>query len=118
MVYSVDYIFMTVNRVINIALIWLIIWDNTLLLKEFDYNFNLEYKEIIDFKGGYMATCPNCNHNPYGFSHNWMWIYVCNDCGDHFCHECGTMAAGDNVNCAHCGSENTQKDYECYGEES
>ena len=62
-----------------------------------------------------MATCPNCDHNPYGFSSSWMWIYQCNDCGKHFCHNCGTTT-GDDVRCAHCDSDNTEKDYECHGD--
>ena len=61
-----------------------------------------------------MANCPNCGHNPYGFSSSWMWIYQCNDCGRHFCHDCGTTTGG-GVRCAHCESDNTKKDYKCHG---
>ena len=62
-----------------------------------------------------MATCPNCGHDPRGVSSNWMWIYRCNDCGKHFCHECGTTM-GDGVRCAHCDSDNTEQDHKCYTE--
>lgn len=60
-----------------------------------------------------MATCPNCNHDPEGFSSSWMWIYLCDDCDTQFCHDCGTTT-GDGVLCANCESDNTEKDYECH----
>ena len=60
-----------------------------------------------------MATCPNCGHDPEGLSSSWMWIYQCNDCGKHLCHDCGTTT-GRGVRCPHCDSDNTEKDYECH----
>lgn len=49
-----------------------------------------------------MATCPNCNHNPMGFSSSWMYLKRCKDCGRVFCHKCGRSSK----DCPGCGSKN------------
>lgn len=64
-------------------------------------------------QGATMAVCPNCQHDPGGISSNWMWIYQCNACGKHLCHECGTSTR-DGMRCPHCDSEDTEKAYKCF----
>lgn len=62
-----------------------------------------------------MATCPNCGHDPSGFSTSFMPIYRCSECGTEFCHNCGTSTAN-GFRCPDCGNEETEEAWECHGD--
>lgn len=60
------------------------------------------------------TRCPNCNHNPLGFSTSWMHIYKCPNCGKLFCHNCGSTTSR-GVRCPTCKTESTDKVAKCHG---
>ena len=60
-----------------------------------------------------MARCPNCNHNPKGFSSNWMYVKECRSCGKKFCHDCEKPG----TKCPKCGSSDVDEHHKkIYGD--